>query len=121
MEAKSENMNREVVTPSAQNIWLCQMGRKAEDGKFPEFADKVSAAGVAFSGMDVEFQSPSLGVVRFGWEGGFSVDGVEIQLRDYPRYDNPYSKTEFNSDEVKIAAEENELTLNWKTEERSNI
>jgi len=49
------------------------------------------------------------GLIRFGWEGGFSVDGVEIQLHDYPRYENPFSRTGFNADEVRIAAGEHEL------------
>ena len=75
---------------------------------------------VVFSGLDVEYQSPGNGVIRFGWEGGFSVDGVEIQLHDYPRYENPYSKTEFNADEIRIAAGEHELILNWKTEKRES-
>jgi hypothetical protein len=94
------------------------MGRKAEDGEFSDFVEKLSAAEITFSGMNVEFQSPSLGVVRFGWEGGFSVDGVEVQLHDYPRYENPFSKTEFNADEIKVAADGHELVLNWKTGER---
>jgi hypothetical protein len=108
----------EIIATGAQNIWICQMGRKGEDGEFTKFIEKVSETGVIFSGLDVEYRSPGNGVVRFGWEGGFSVDGVEIQLHDYPRYENPYSKTEFNADEIRIAAGEQELILNWKTEKR---
>ncbi|MFZ5857983.1 MAG: hypothetical protein ACOYZ6_14230 [Chloroflexota bacterium] len=110
--------DNEIIVDAAQNIWLCQMGRRAEDGEFSDFVEKVSAAEVAFSGMNVEFQSPSLGVVRFGWEGGFGVDGVDVQLHDYPRYENPFSKTEFNADEIKVVADGHELVLNWKTGER---
>jgi hypothetical protein len=108
----------EIITNGAQNIWICQMGRKAEDGGFPEFMEKISATGVIFRGLDVEYRSPGNGVVRFGWEGGFSMNGVEIQLHDYPRYENPFSRTEFNSDGIRIASGEHELTLNWNTEKR---
>ena len=108
----------EVIADGAQNIWLCQMGRKADDGEFADFVEKVSAAQVKFNGINVEYQSPSIGAVRFGWDGQLSVNGVEIQLHDYHRYDNPYSQTEFNSDEIKIAAEGHELILNWKSGER---
>ena len=104
----------EIIVNGAQNIWICQMGRKAEDGEFAEFVAKISAAEVTFSGMNVQYRSPGNGSIRFGWEGAFSVDGREIQLHDYRRYDNPYSQTEFNSDEIKIAAGEHELILNWK-------
>lgn len=110
----------EIIATGAQNIWICQMGRKGEDGEFTEFMDKVSETGAIFSGLDVEYRSPGNGLVRFGWEGGFSVDGVEIQLHDYPRYENPYSKTEFNADEIRIAAGEQELILNWKTKKRES-
>lgn len=112
--------DNEILADGAQNIWVCQMGRKADDGEFREFVGKVSAAEVAFSGMNVELQSPSLGVIRFGWSQALSVDNVEIPLNNYRRYDNPFSQTEFNSDEIKIANEEHELILNWKTGKRES-
>lgn len=108
----------EIIVDAAQNIWLCQMGRKTDDGEFAEFVEKLSSAQIAFSGMNVKFQSPGNGAVRFGWSGGFSVDGVKVQLHDYPRYENPFSKTEFNADEIMVMADNHELVLNWKTGER---
>jgi hypothetical protein len=115
---KLEDVEREILVDGAQNIWLCQLGRKADDGTFEQFIESISSAGLAFSGMNVEYQSPGNGLVRFGWEGGFSVDGVEIQLHDYPRYDNPYVKAEFDPTEIHITSDEHELHLNWKTGER---
>ena len=115
---KPEDVEREILVDCAQNIWLCQLGRKADDGTFQQFIDSISSAGLAFSGMNVDFQSPGNGLIRFGWEGGFSVDGVEIPLHDYPRYDNPHVKAEFDPTEIHITSEEHELYLNWKTEER---
>ncbi len=105
----------EIIVDAAQNIWLCQMGCKVDDGEFSDFVEKLSTAQIAFSGMNVRFQSPGNGAVRFGWQGGFSVDGVKVQLHDYPRYENPFSKTEFNADEIMVMADGNELVLNWKT------
>ena len=48
------------------------MGRNSEDGKFAELVEKVSSTQVKFIGMIVEYQSPSVGAVRFGWGGQFS-------------------------------------------------
>ena len=110
-----EDLEREVIVPGAKNIWLCQMGRKADDGEFSDFIGKLSAAQIAFSGMNVEFQSPGNGLVRFGWEGGFSVDGVEIQLHDYPRYDNPFVKADFATDKLKIFDKHHSISLNWSS------
>ena len=114
-----EDMAREVIVPGKQNIYICQMGRKAEDGAFNQFVQNISAAEVVFSGLTVQYRSPGNGVVRFGWDGPFNVDGVDIQLIDYPRYDNPYVKSEFDPDKIRVAAGEHELYLNWETGERS--
>ena len=117
---KPSASDTEVVALGAQNIWLCQMGRKAEDGTFADFVEKVSAAEVTFSGMNVQYQSPTFGAIRFGWDQALSVDNVEVPLNEYRRYDNPYSQTEFNADEIKVADGEHLLTLNWITWKREN-
>lgn len=113
-----EDMDREVTVPGAQNIWICQMGRKVKDGTFEQFIQAGTFAELKFSGLKVEYRSPGNGLVRFGWEGPLSVDGVEIPLHDYPRYDNPYVKAEFDPTEIQVAAGKHNLYLNWKTGER---
>jgi hypothetical protein len=115
---KPVGSNSEIIAEGAQNIWICQVGRKADDGSFAEFTEKISASDVTFSGMNVEYQSPSIGEIRFGWNQSLNVDNVEVPLNYYRRYDNPYSQTEFNSDEIRIAAGQHEIILNWKTGER---
>jgi hypothetical protein len=116
--AARNDIHNEIISDGAQNIWICQMGRNAEDGEFADFAEKVSAAEVIFSGMNVQYRSPGNGLMRFGWEDNLSVDNVQIQLKDYRRYDNHYSKSEFSSHEIKVTVEEHELILNWQTGER---
>ncbi len=111
----------EVIAQGAQNIWICQMGRKAEDGAFADFVKNVSAAEVTFSGMNVRYQSPAIGAIKFGWHQALSVDNVEVPLNDFGRYDNPYSQTDFNADKITITAAEHALTLNWRTLEKENL
>jgi hypothetical protein len=114
--AARNDTDNEILVDGAQNIWICQMGRKAEDGGFAEFVEKVSAAEIVFGGLNVWYQSPGNGLVRFGWEGPLSVEGVEIQLHDYPRYDNPYVRAEFDPREIRISAGDDELKLDWRVE-----
>jgi hypothetical protein len=114
---KPAGSDTEIIANGAQNIWLCQMGHRTEDGAFAEFVENISAAEVTFSGMNVQYQSPGVGVIRFGWEQALSVDNVEVPLNKYRRYDNPYSQTDFNADEITITAAEHALTLNWKSGE----
>jgi hypothetical protein len=113
-----EDMNREIIAPGAQNIWLCQLGRKNEDGSFERFVESICSAGLKFNGLNVEFQSPGNGRVRFGWQGPLQVEAAEISLRGYPRYDNPYVQAEFDTTEIQISAGGYRLFLNWNSGER---
>ncbi len=88
----------EVVSDGLNNIWLCEMGRAAEDGPFDQFIDRICAAQLVFRGSRVRFVSPSVGRFEFGWNGPLRVGGKEIPLRDYPRYENPYIHLPFGED-----------------------
>jgi hypothetical protein len=113
-----EDMNREIIADGAQNIWLCQMGCKAEDGTFEQFIERICSAELTFRKLEVEFQSPGNGLVRFGWDGPLRVDGVEIPLHRYPRYDNPYVQAEFDTATINVSAGGYQLYLNWDSGER---
>jgi len=116
--SKPLGSDEEIIANGAQNIWLCQLGRKSDDGSFKQFIEAICSAELTFSGLNVEYRSPGNGLVRFGWDGAFSVDNVEIQLHDYPRYDNPYVQAKFDPSEIKVTANKHELYLNWQTGER---
>ncbi|HTX80388.1 MAG TPA: hypothetical protein VMC62_11995 [Longilinea sp.] len=112
-------IDNEVIAPGSRNIWICQMGRKGDDGEFAEFMEKVSAAELTFDEMNVQYRSPGNGLIRFGWEGDLSVEGAPIQVHEYPRYDNLYAKVPFDPQEINIEAGGHRLHLNWETGERS--
>jgi hypothetical protein len=113
-----EDMNREIIADGAHNIWICQMGSKGDDGGFEQFIDRICSADLTFRRLEVEFQSPGNGLVRFGWDGPLSVDGVKIPLQDYPRYDNPYVQAKFDSTKIRVSAGDHQLDLNWESGER---
>ena len=113
-----EDFNREVIALGNENIWLCQMGREAEDGSFVEFVEAVSSAELAFDGQNVKYRAPGIGLVRFGWDGPLTVDGEVVSVEDYPRYDNPYVQAEFDPKEIHVKANGKELYLNWETGKR---
>ena len=80
------------------NVWLVEVGDAAQHGDFATFVDTVAAASVTVAGTGpattVRYVSPTVGVVTFGWLEPLSVDGAEIDLHDYPRFDNPYCRAE---------------------------
>jgi hypothetical protein len=113
-----EDFDREVIVPGKQNIWICQLGRKKIDSTFTEFRQKILNAKLITNGLDVEFHSPGNGVVKFGWDGPLTVNGIIVELDDYPRYDNPYVRADFDPDEIHVQANGKELYLNWEAVER---
>jgi hypothetical protein len=114
-----EDVGREIVAGGVRNIWICQLGRKPDDGEFSRFVETIAGAEVIFNGLNVEYHSPGNGCIRFGWESSFSVDSVEIPLRSYPRYENPYCLADFDPPEIRVAAGDKELILNWPQVRRS--
>jgi len=113
-----EDFGREVIVKSRQNIWICQLGRKAEDGEFKEFMEKFSTVKVVFRGLSVNFQSPGNGDIQFGWNDALQVNGKEFSLENYPRYDNPFVQAEYDPTEINLTGYGHQLHLDWRTGER---
>ena len=74
---------------------------------------KQWAALVKFKGMEVEFQSPTCGPIRFGWNRDLSVEKVLLPLDNYPRYANPFVQAEFNPTEIRVNAGSEKLHIQW--------
>ena len=108
-----EDAGREVIAEGADTIWICQLGRLADDGSFARFMERLSAAAVARQGLQVEFDSPGNGRIRFGWEGNLSVDGQAVALRDYPRYANPFCQAAFGGTEIRVEYGAERIMLDW--------
>jgi len=101
-----------------QNIWICQMGRKADNGSFQEFVRQVSNAELKFKGLEVCYQSPSLGEVRFGWTGPFTANGKEVPLTRPVRYHNPYVRAGRFDKRIEVKAGGARLILDFENGER---
>jgi hypothetical protein len=80
----------ELQVDALDNVWICEMGRKADWGGFAAFVDAVSTSPLLSDGLALRYHSPSLGEVTFGWEGPLTVAGKEVPLRTDMRFDNPY-------------------------------
>jgi hypothetical protein len=82
--------------------WICEMGSARSHGSFAAFVERLSAARVEGDVDHVVYESPSLGRVETGWAEGLAVAGVDIQIRDYPRFDNPYCNAPFGTREFRV-------------------
>jgi len=88
---------QEVIALGLQNAWICQVGRAALDGTFEQFIAAVSGAALKVEGLSVSFQAPGTGQLNFGWDGPLTLNGQDVPLSNFKRFDNPYTRAEFNT------------------------
>jgi hypothetical protein len=60
-----------------------------------------------------------LGLATFDWQSPFIVGGNRISLRDYPRWDNPYTNSPFDSTHYTITFQGMSLDLDFANDVRT--
>jgi hypothetical protein len=85
-----------------KNIWIVQIGSKAEFGSYEAFKDRVSRAKVTIDDngdMECTYHMPLPGggsesiTVDYEDGGSFSVNGAPFQTDHYPRFENPFLRS----------------------------
>ncbi|MFM8322410.1 MAG: hypothetical protein ACKOC5_15970 [Chloroflexota bacterium] len=112
-EHPGEDRRRELIVPDRDNIWICELGRKAVDGRFAEFMERILQAEIEFDGSRVRYHSPSQGRLEFGWKSPLRRDGQELPLDGYPRYASPYGHAPFPMESFSIELGDQALRLDW--------
>jgi len=86
-----------IIAQGRQNIYICEMGRQAIDGSFQDWCEKITSSKITYDNLSITYQSPQLGTIQFGWNHPLKQNDQEISLRNYPRFDNPYCHTKYNT------------------------
>lgn len=102
---------RELRSVGRQNVWLCQMGRAAQDGSFAEFQRAVLNLPLRFDGLGVSLVSLRGDAVAFDWSGPFQVQGKVQALGGFPHYASPHCTCALGSTEMDIRFEDWTLRL----------
>jgi len=110
---------QEIIAQGRENIWICQVGRKAVDGTFQAFIKKVSNAPIEVTHLQVSYSAPDAGDLKFGWNDPFTVDKNVIALHDYPRWDNSYAHVDFASEQFHVELKGKSLNLDFNKGLRS--
>jgi hypothetical protein len=110
----------EIIADGKTNVWICEMGRRAVDGSFEAFVDRIAAAFVATEGLNVNYDSPSQGQLAFSWSGDLLQNGAAVDLGGYPRYANPYANAPFPGERIRFEHNGEWLDLDWQTQERAS-
>ncbi len=105
----------EARAESPDNVWLVEMGRRADWGDFAAFVEAVAASAITCTGLDVSYNSPSQGWLEFSWAGPLRMMGQEIALHDYPRFDNRYCQCAFTAPQIHIQRGEENLMLDFRS------
>ncbi len=116
--APGEDAGREVIADGRTQVWICELGRRAEAGSFDAFVQRIADSRVVFGDRSVAYDSPSEGRLELDWEGPLRHGGRDIPLHDAPRYDTPYGGADFPSLELRIAHAGATLHLDWRSGRR---
>ncbi|QHQ60898.1 hypothetical protein Ana3638_09060 [Anaerocolumna sedimenticola] len=77
------------------NIWITELGSQAQNGSFSDFINQFENAALTGDTFHFTYHSPSQGTITFGWNLPLMINGKEIIINNYDRYDNPYLKEAF--------------------------
>ncbi len=108
----SEELDYELKTDVRDNTWIVELGSAEESGSFDAFFAAVTTAELRFDD-GVVYASPSVGLVRVGWEGPMTVDGEPVDLGPYPRWQNAYAEVPFGARVTRITFGDELLELNF--------
>ncbi len=99
------------------NVWIVELGDVEHYGSFSNFVTAIENATVHI-GSSTHYESPSQGPVEVGWYGPMTVDGAQVDLGPYPRWDNKYAYQEFGTKVTEIYFGDKKLVLDFETPER---
>jgi len=116
----------DLVAPGgADNVWIVEVGDVTQYDDFAAFQAALRAADVSVTrpedddtgddrAASVRFVSPAQGVLEFS-AGRLLVDGTEVAIRDYPRFDNQFVNADFEARRYEITDGDASLVLDFDT------
>ncbi len=108
----------EYVAQGHANVWTVEMGSEAENGSFGRFIAGFEKASLTGDSLRCAYVSPSLGTVTFGWSRPLAVEGKQIGLHGYKRYDNAFCQAEFDAGKLEIHAGGHTAVLDFEHVQR---
>jgi len=112
---RAEYQGVERISNSLESTWICRLGRKAQDGTFATFVERLAKTEIDASKSRVSFSEPNGMKASFGWDEDLVVDGNAVPLRGYPRYDSPYIKVARSEQLYRVACDGRTYTIDLTT------
>lgn len=105
---------RELRSYGHDNIWLCQMGRQAQDGSFMDFQKKVMKMKPRWKDLGTRFTSLRGEEIAFAWEGALTVNGQAQPLGGAKHIDNAFCRAERSESAMDISYGDYLLRLDFE-------
>jgi hypothetical protein len=101
---------QELRSSGAGQVWICHIGRAADDGDFASFCKRLLQTTPEKNGLGVQWTTPEGLTLAFAWEGVLTVNGAAEDW-NFPHYDNTYTHTPMDSGTMTIRYQDQILTL----------
>jgi len=117
---QSELGDYEIIADGEKTIWICELGRAADYADFDAFKAAILAASLAADpeALTVDYASPSQGRLVMAWDDPITQEGTPLVVEDFPRYENPYSSSEFPGDIISFRHANQSLRLDFAKRSR---
>ncbi len=109
-----EDQGRELIAEGRANAWICELGRRADDGDFEGFCERIRSATLQHEDGQLAYHSPSQGLLEFGWLGPLRRDREVVALGPYGRSEGPYARAAFPADTLEVRCRGRKLHLDWQ-------
>ena len=114
-----------VAEGGPDNVWIVEVGEAGEaaDGGFAAWKASVLKVEPQVertdSGFVVSYDSASAGTMTFGSTGPLTLDGLEVDLGDFPRHDSAFGTVDHLDTTMEFTTESARLKLNFEAKTRA--
>ena len=113
----------ELRADGKKNVYIVELGSEVEYGSFENFTSSILNTQVKINhlavGYNIEYRSPTQGLVKVTWDGPMTVNGQSIDLGSYARFDNDFCFQEFNTLKTTIQYGTQTLELDFENATRT--
>lgn len=109
----------ELIADGRNNVWIVELGSQPEWGDFQSFVTAISNSSVSVGRGDVQYFSPSQGIVEVSRTGPMFVNAVTVDIGPYERWDNRYARQTFGTQQTVISLGNQRLELDFEAVTRT--
>lgn len=105
---------QELRSAGAGQVWVCHAGSAREDGDFETFCHRLMQRSPQTADHSVRWITPQGDALALDWEGELLVNDKPSPLKDFPHYENAYTRTNVGAETMRITVDGQSLVLNLK-------